>query len=182
MKFRNIITNSDAIAFGCSHTWGTGVEADETWPYKLGAKNFGVQGCSSDFICRIFSEIIEEQKPTTVYILWPDWTRFEYIQDGQYYQSLPTDANRIKFMETHTNEWLIDNFVKRTEVVRDFCKNDNIELFDMTLYDLIPYIDRADTWPVSKLGHHNSPVWHSWVADIFKNAKNNNIKHSLRNE
>ncbi len=182
MQFRNIITNSTSLALGCSHTWGVGVEANETWAYKLGANNFGVSGCSADLIARIFPDIVQVQKPTTVYILWPDWTRFEYVQDGQYYQSLPTDANRIKFMETHTNKWLIDNFIKRTKVVRDFCKNNNIELFDMTLYDLIPYIDHADTWPLSKIGHHFSPLWHSWVADIFKNAKNNNIMHDLRNE
>ena len=84
-------------------------------------------------------------------------------------------------MGTHTEEWLINNFSKRTELVRNFCKDNNIEIFDMTLYDLVPYIDHADVWPLSKLGHHYSPVWHSWVADIFRNSKNNNIKHSLKN-
>jgi hypothetical protein len=42
----------------------------------------------------------------------------------------------------------------------------------MALYDLIPYIDHADRWPLSKLGHHYSPVWHQWVADIFKQKEN----------
>lgn len=181
MQFRNIITDSTSVAFGCSHTWGVGVEANETWAYKLGAKNFGVPGCSADLIARILPDIIEEQTPTTVYVLWPDWTRFEYTQNGQYYQSLSTDTNRIDFMETHTEEWLINNFSKRTELVRNFCKDNNIEIFDMTLYDLVPYIDHADVWPLSKLGHHYSSIWHSWVADIFRNSKNNNIKHSLKN-
>jgi len=48
LKFRNKITNSDSIAFGCSHTWGVGVENNETWPYLLGAKNFGVGSASGD--------------------------------------------------------------------------------------------------------------------------------------
>lgn len=182
MKFRNIITDSDFLAFGCSHTWGVGVDAEETWAYKLNAKNFGMGGCSADYIARVAPDIIREHKPTTIYILWPDWTRFEYAVDGKYCQSLPTDPDRINFMETHTTDWLIENFSKKVTMLHDFCKNSHINLIDMTLYDLIPYIDYADVWPLSKLGHHFSPVWHSWVADIFRNSYINNIKHTLRHE
>ena len=67
-------------------------------------------------------------------------------------------------------------------MMHDFCENNNIKLIDMTLYDLVPYIDHADVWPLSNLGHHYSPLWHSWVADIFKNSHINNIKHTLRHE
>jgi hypothetical protein len=181
MYFRNIITNSDSIALGCSHTWGVGVEANETWSYKLNAKNFGVGGCSADLIVRIAPDIFEKQQPTTVYVLWPDWRRFEYVNNGKYCQSLPTDSNRIYFMETHTEEWLINNFSTNTKKMRELCENKNIKLVDMTLYDLIPYIDHADTWPISKLGHHYAPEWHTKVADIFRNATQNNIQHPLSN-
>jgi hypothetical protein len=182
MQFRNIIADSNSMAFGCSHTWGIGVEANETWAYNLGAKNFGMGSCSVDYIVRVSPDLINEHKPTIIYILWPDWTRFEYCIDGHYYQSLPTDSNRIQFMETHDKEWLIKNFSKKVTMMHNFCKNNNIKLIDMTLYDLVPYIDHADVWPLSKLGHHYSPIWHSWVADIFKNSYINNIKHTLRHE
>lgn len=170
--YRNIIEISDSMAFGCSHTWGTGVEANETWAYQLGAKNFGVPGVSSDFIARTAPELVKEHAPTVLYILWPDWTRFEYIVGNTYYQSLPTDKNRIEFMEMATEEWLQENFVKQQNSIKTLCVEHNIKLVDMTLYDLIPYIDHADRWPLSKLGHHYSPVWHNWVSDIFRKKEN----------
>lgn len=156
------------LACGCSHTYGIGVQRDQAWPYLLGAQNCGVPGCSSDLITRTIPSLIEKYQPNVVYILWPDWTRFEYIENGKIQQSLPTDANRIKFMETATDEWLQDNFNQQVSLVKEYCKQSNVKLVDLTLYDLIPYIDHSDKWPLSKLGHHYSPEWHIWVADIFR--------------
>jgi len=160
------------IAFGCSHTYGVGVEKDEAWPHLLGAGNYGVSGCSSDYIARTAPPIIDELLPSVVYILWPDWTRFEYIENGIHRQSLATDANRINFMEMATDEWLQENFSKHVSYVREYCSLRNTKLIDISLYDLIPYMDHADKWPLSKLGHHYGPVWHSQVADIFKKLEN----------
>lgn len=159
------------LAFGCSHTYGIGVERNETWAYLLGADNRGVPGCSSDLIARTAPAIIELTKPDVVYVLWPDWSRFEYFKDGNYFQSLPTDPNRMQFMETATEAWLQDNFTKQVNILVEFCNN-RAKLVHMTLYDLIPYIDHPDRWPISKLGHHYSPVWHTWIADIFRNKEN----------
>lgn len=170
--YRNIIQSSHAMAFGCSHTYGVGVEANETWAYLLGAKNYGVPGVSSDFIARTAPGIIKQHTPTTVYVLWPDWTRFEYLDNNRYCQSLATDPNRVDFMEMATDEWLQNNFTKQQNTMRELCADNNIKLVDITLYDLTPYIDHADRWPISKLGHHYSPVWHRCVADIFKQKEN----------
>ena len=182
LKFRNIINSSDSVAFGCSHTWGVGVEADETWSYHLKAMNFGIGGCSSDFIVRIAPDILDKYQPTMVYVLWPDWSRFEYITNGVCMQSLPTGKDRIYFMETHTEEWLKKNFQQQVGLMNQYCNDRDIRLIDMSLYDLIPYIDHADQWPLSKLGHHYAPSWHKQVADIFCNAKINNTQHPKENE
>lgn len=160
------------MAFGCSHTWGVGVDAEEAWPYLLNAMNFGMPGCSTDFIARTAPALIEQYKPKIVYILWPDWTRFEYIQDGNYFQSLPSNKDRIKFMATHTEEWCQDNFQKQIKIINNICKNHNVQLISMSLYDLTEYIDHADRWPLSKLGHHYAPSWHHQVANIFLQNKN----------
>jgi len=161
------------LAFGCSHTEGIGVEPHEAWPALVEAINFGRGGCSADYILRVAPDIFESHDPSVVYILWPDWTRFEYINEaGKIDQSLPTDPNRINFMEFATNEWLQNNFNNHVAHMKEICLENSIKLVDITLYDLIPYIDHADTWPLSKLGHHYSPVWHGWVADIFKKLEN----------
>lgn len=171
---KDVVKDSDSIAFGCSHTWGTGVEDNETWSYILGARNFGQGSCSADFISRLAPTIITELKPKIVYVLWPEWRRFEITKNNIVYQSLPTDPDRIYYMETHNDVWCRENFKNRTNEFRSMCKNKNIQLIDMTLYDLIPYIDHADRWPVSKLGHHYAPEWHKWVANIFKELQLNN--------
>ena len=182
IKPRHIFKDNFKLALGCSHTYGVGVEHTEAWPYLLGASNFGVPGHSADYLIRNISDVINAHRPDIIYVLWPDWTRFEYKQDGIYYQSLSTDSNRIKFMESHPDSWLLDNFQKQTQILHSLCDNNNIRLIDMTLYDLIPYIDHADQWPLSKLGHHYAPSWHQQIADIFKNSEINNIKHPLDNE
>jgi hypothetical protein len=109
---RHLFSFSNSLALGCSHTYGVGVEVNEAWPYLLGANNFGKSGCSADYLLRIAPELIAKYQPITMYILWPDWTRFEYIKDGKYYQSLVSDLNRIEFMESHTTEWLLNNFLE----------------------------------------------------------------------
>ena len=76
------------------------------------------------------------------------------------------DSNRIYFMEKATDEWLQNNYLEQVEKIRKSCCE--IELIDITLYDLIPFIDHADKWPISKLGHHYNHEWHQWVANIFR--------------
>ena len=156
------------IALGCSHTFGIGVEKHEAWPALLGAVNYGVNGASSDLIARTLPDILEKEQPNTVYILWPDWSRFEYLKNGRWIQSHPTDPDRLNFMETHPEEWLRNNFAQKVKDVKQMCDDQNIKLHHMTLYDIIPYHDHADRWPLSKLGHHYSPEWHQWIANLFR--------------
>lgn len=182
LTFRGPIDKSDSIAFGCSRTWGVGVEPDETWSCLLGAKNCGIGSASSDLVVRIADQIISQHRPKIVYCLWPDWSRFEYIKDGKYYQSLPSDKNRIYFMKTHDDAWCKKNFAKNLKDMANLCLSYSVRLIDMTLYDLIPYIDHSDRWPLSKLGHHYSPVCHQWVADIFAKSRDQNFKFPLTYE
>lgn len=182
LESRNIIPTSKSIAFGCSHTWGVGVESHEAWPYLLGAKNYGVGGASGDHVVRIASDIIPKERPEIVYCLWPDWSRFEYIKNGEFYQSLPTDPDRIEFMSTHDDDWCRQNFSKNLSALEQICTEQNARLIDMTLYDLIPFIDHADQWPLSKLGHHYSPLWHEWVADLFAKARDEHFSFPLAYE
>ena len=180
--FRNSIFDSNSMAFGCSHTWGTGVDVHESWPHLLSAKNYGLPGISADFVVRYARQIALKETPTTIFVLWPDWSRFEYMKDDEYYQSLPTDDNRINFMQTHNVDWCRDNFSNSVKILHDFCLQHSINLVDMTLYNLIPYLDHADCWPLSKPGHHYAPEWHAQVADLFSWAKNNNYKFTLAYE
>ena len=155
------------LAFGCSHTYGVGVQPDQAWPYLLNATNCGISGASSDLIVRLARPTIETHKPSLIYVLWPDWTRFEYIEQGIFNQSLPTDKNRIQFMERATDEWLQTNFNNQVQIFKSLCSEYNIKLIDITLYDLITYMDHADKWPRTSDNSHYDHTWHRQVADIF---------------
>ena len=106
-NYRNIVTDSDMLAFGCSHTYGTGVEANETWPYYLNALNFGVPGCSSDLVVRTMPKLLDQYNPKVVFILWPDWTRFEIATGMSYIQSLPTEIEYLYCTNFLLKEMLI---------------------------------------------------------------------------
>lgn len=169
---RGPIMQGTTLALGCSHTYGWAVEAQDTWAYKLGAVNHGVFGVSSDYVARMLPELARLYGTKTLYVLWPDWSRFEYEKDGKYFQSMPMDSDRIYFMEMATDQWLQENFQRQVNQVRSYCAANDIQLHDMTLYDLIPYIDHADRWPLASDGWHYSSVWHDWVADIFRKRAN----------
>lgn len=181
-EYRNLIDFSSSLAFGCSHTWGIGVEAHETWSYLLGAKNYGVAGTSADHLVRTAQQVIAAETPTVIFVLWPEWRRFEYIENNEYQQSLPSDNNRIKFMQTHDDAWCKHNFSNQVKKLHDICVDRHIKIVDMTLYDLPPYMDYPDRWPLSKLGHHYAPEWHKQVSDLFLWAKNSDHKFPLSYE
>jgi hypothetical protein len=180
--FRLFDQNTDRLAFGCSHTWGAEVEFNETWAYHVNAKNYGVGGASSDLIVRIAADIIDNEHPSTVFLLWPDWSRFEHFQNGEYIQILPKTRNRIQFMHSHNEQWCKSNFLKNVEKMHKICNDRSVQLIDMTLYDLIPYMDYADRWPISKYGSHYAPEWHQKVANLFLWAKENNHKFPLAHD
>jgi hypothetical protein len=165
------------ITFGCSHTDSTITDnPGEVWAEQLELMlpgstliNKGKSVVSADYIARIIPDILQEYKPECIFILWPDWTRFEYIdKSGKICQSLPTDNNRIYFMEEWTEEKLRDNFEIRRQEVINYCEKLNIDVFELTLYDLIDIIDHADCWPNSSDNAHYDVHWHTLIAQIFR--------------
>lgn len=180
--FRNTIGHSTRLAFGCSHTWGVGVESYQTWAHLLGAKNYGIGGASANQVTRIAKEITAREYPTDIFVLWPEWTRFEYVKNGRYQQCLATDSDRIYQMAAHSDEWCKKNFYDQIQSLQQFCCKRDVTIIDMTLYDLIPFINHADTWPISKLGHHYAAEWHQKVAGLFEWAKHTQHKFPLVNE
>ena len=83
------LTDSEIYCFGCSFTYGEGVDDHNTWPVVLGKKlgmksrNFGIPGGSYDSITRTLMQILSstpvEKLPRHVFILFPDFMRTEYI-------------------------------------------------------------------------------------------------------
>ena len=163
------------LTFGCSHTWGTANEQKDTWPEKLAVRldmqliNLGQPSASADYVHRIFPFAIKKFTPEIVFIYWPHWTRFEYMQDGKIYQSCPSDSDRIYHMETATDEWLRKNFAEKVEQIVQWCKDQSIRLVHLSDSNLIPYMDHADRWPLAVDKSHFAPEWNQRLADIYYN-------------
>jgi hypothetical protein len=158
---------NSSIALGCSHTYGVGVEPDQTWPSLLGLTNLGKPGCSTDYCARILDEYLKNNIVDDVYILYPNKNRFEYIENNQIYQSLPTDKNRINFMESHNDDWCEKNYLIQTSKIIGLCKKYNCLLIDLEFADLTYIIDHNDKWPMGTDNSHFGPQWHKWIADLF---------------
>jgi len=158
---------NSSIALGCSHTYGVGVEPDQAWPSLLGLTNLGKPGCSTDYCARTLEGYLRTHTVDTVYILYPNKDRFEYIEKGKILQSLSTDRNRIMFMETHDEAWCEQNYFNQRYNISELCRLHGALLVDLELTDITVIIDNADRWPKGTDGAHYNPQWHRWVADLF---------------
>lgn len=97
-KPEDVVSDSETpvvACFGCSQTFGVGVNYEETWPYflqqKIGKnvcfKNYGVSGASADTIARLIHNYLLAYKPTAICCLLPDIFRrelYEYLSENIY--------------------------------------------------------------------------------------------------
>lgn len=94
--------------FGCSLTYGHGVENNETYPHQVHEKsggkynclNFGVPGGSLDLMSKIYNKVMKELDIDLVIMQWPDLYRRMYFHDGVYYGMYawrPAETREEKF-------------------------------------------------------------------------------------
>lgn len=89
------VKNYDIICFGCSVTYGYGVEHINTWPYLLGQRlkmsvgNFGVPGMSIHACLRQLLFCLENYTAKKFIILLPNFGRvlhkFKFLNNSAYY-------------------------------------------------------------------------------------------------
>jgi len=164
-----------ALAMGCSHTKGSGVKQHESWPEVLKEKinidqiiNLGQWGASSDYVIRILPDCLEQFKPDVVFVFWPDYVRFEILKDGIYRQIIPTDKDRILYIESHSDELLKENYANNLKIAAELCRDRAVKLIGISWDDLIPVMDRADKWNKGADNLHFDSVWQHGVAETFK--------------
>lgn len=68
---RGLDTGNPRVGLGCSFTYGTGVNDDQTWPNLLGFQNLGVPGVGVDAIYHILESVRQQQEVTHAMILIP---------------------------------------------------------------------------------------------------------------
>ena len=65
------------VAFGCSHTFGYEVAFENSYPFLLGATNFGVTAASPQTVARLVQNWIPNSEVEEVIVLMPDSARRE---------------------------------------------------------------------------------------------------------
>lgn len=168
-------TQARALAMGCSHTLGDGNNFEDSWPEVLKNKinfkqiiNLGQFGASTDYVVRILPDCLDYFKPEVVFIFWPDYVRFEILKDGEYHQIVPSDKDRIFYMESHSEEMLKEKYANNLKIAQDLCKQHDASLIGISWDDLIPVLDHADRWNRGADNMHFDKVWHAGVAETFK--------------
>ena len=86
-----ITTHSDynILTLGCSWTMGVGVENEFIWPNLVHNKinkgtlfNYGMYGISTSFISKTLFKFVSSQfTPNLVLIMWPGFSRRDYLTD-----------------------------------------------------------------------------------------------------
>ena len=170
---RNLITESNCIAIGDSHTYGLGNKETDCWPYLLNAVNCGVPGVSIDYVARNCKDLLQHYKPEVVYLLKPHWGRFEIKEDDVYIQILPSDKQYEHLYRNESEEKLKQRHNRNLNKIKDLCKLHNALLVALDIEDVHSIIDYPDRWPIAPITAknerpHYGPLWHSWIADLFK--------------
>lgn len=155
-------------AFGCSFTYGTGVEPYEAWPKLVGANNYGLPGSSNDKICRLAIEYIRIAKPDTIFVMWTFTNRREWIdQDGNVLRFKADDIKNLDWIkahvELHNENWDYYNYSKNKLLLESFCLNTDVRLFQLNVLD----IDYSLMNSYGSDNKHPGTEWHIHVSENF---------------
>ena len=142
---------------GCSNTFGTGLNWEETWGYqfkkifckkynynlnKVNLMNFGIIGQSNDFIVRNVLIQMSYVKPDLLIIFFTYTNRTEYLIEDQIERIGPWDLeskiqHAIDYYVYYTHEIGFANLMRNILLVQNYCKLNKIKY----IFNLINYED-----------------------------------------
>ena len=105
----------NVVVLGCSHTFGEGLEQEETWISRVARQsnkilrwwNLARPGASADQMIRILYGTEKTIFPKIIVACWPAWSRRERLD--QFPQSLTSDNESLKTENSYTDQ---HNFLK----------------------------------------------------------------------
>ena len=141
---------------GCSHTFGLGINWEDTWGYKFKEirrerkrykledvclMNFGVSGCSNNYIARNIINQCNITKPDILIILFTHKIRTEYLNKDEIAQIGIGHVNQnvqsaIDYYTYYTDEIGHANLLRNILLVQVFCKLKKIKyIFSVKDYE-----------------------------------------------
>jgi hypothetical protein len=89
IKIRNKIEDCDVACFGCSNTYGSFLEKNESWPYHLGkmldckVNNYGIGGSNLNQITAFVEYYIKNFNTKLIVLLMPHSIRRQFKEDNK---------------------------------------------------------------------------------------------------
>ena len=159
-------------AFGCSITYGVGVQPNETWASLLGLVNCSAPGSSNDKILRRSISYCNTFNPDVIYVCWTFDQRREWVDEtGEILRWQPYNSNkpneeyrwRMAHLELQNSHWDKYNALKNKFMLNMFCSSRKIKLVDFNIVNPIPH----DSMPLGSDNLHPGPEWHAAIAEYL---------------
>ena len=113
--FRDKVSKSSIACFGCSFTFGGGLEYNESWPAQLSfitgkdVKNYGIGGSNNQEIINNACEYVKKYQTNDVIILLCHFCRLQLVKDNQLYNWHPASDNIFYKLFPKELKKMIDN-------------------------------------------------------------------------
>lgn len=168
-----------AAAFGCSFTFGTGVDEHHPFPAILEVANCGQPGSSNDKIARLAVSYINTYRPKDIYVCWTFPQRREWIDEFgnviPFKNVTPEEAKQImsqtwvSWDNAHiflsNSLWDEYNYTKNKLFLEGYCAMNNVNLHQMNVFD----VDHTQ-YSYGRDLSHPGPDWHVTVAERLLNS------------
>jgi hypothetical protein len=149
----------NVVVLGCSHTFGEGLEENETWANLVAKEsnkilrwwNLGQLGASADLMIRILYGAEKVLFPKIIVACWPAWSRRERLD--LHPQNLTSDDSLLKIENNNTdrnnflkNVFLLEKFAEKTQAKTFHCFAEDVYELDNNLQVLKDYTIK-NCWP-----------------------------------
>ena len=129
----------NVVVLGCSHTFGEGLEEDETWVNQVSKKsnkilrwwNLARPGGNADQMIRILYGTEKVLFPKIIVACWPAWSRRERLES--FPQNLTCDDPLLKIENNHTDK---NNFLKNIFFLEKFAEKNGAKTFHCFAEDI----------------------------------------------
>lgn len=122
----------NVVILGCSHTWGVGLEAHETWAHRVSQHNtrsmrywnLGQPGASPETVVRILYSCEKVIDPHMIIVMWPEISRRERLD--KYAQNLMGSHETLRY-ENHRTD--LNNFLKCVFFLEKYAEKNSCKTF-----------------------------------------------------
>lgn len=183
-KLRDEVGDCDVACFGCSNTWGSFLEYDQSWPAQLqqitgkSTKNYGIQASNINEITSFVDHYIKNYKTDTILLYLPHTFRRQMniggeikriaIGDGQNKELvLHGEEHSIAVLSGNMYEWLED-ISRHTKIYFGTYQTDEHELYERTSLKkfMFPFL-QGDDYPTASDNRHHGAEFNKDFAKLI---------------